>query len=70
MCMHEWQDLQFNVDSERQIFEKLFMAIFIYSSNSGQKSAERKSPDVWPGIRTILDYDDFIYEGLETRKKV
>ena len=25
--IHEWQDLQFNVDSERQIFNKLFMAI-------------------------------------------
>ena len=25
--IHEWQDLQFNVDSEQQIFEKLFMAI-------------------------------------------
>ena len=30
VCIHfipEWRDLQFNVDSERQIFEKLFMAI-------------------------------------------
>ena len=25
--IHEWWDLQFKVDSERQIFEKLFMAI-------------------------------------------
>ena len=24
---HKWQDLQFKVDSERLIFEKLFMAI-------------------------------------------
>ena len=28
----EWQDLQFKGDSEQQIFEKLFMTIFIYSS--------------------------------------
>ena len=27
----EWRDLQFNVDSERQIFQKLFMLVFIYS---------------------------------------
>ena len=25
--MHEWHDLQFEVDSEQQIFEKLFMGI-------------------------------------------
>ena len=25
--LHEWQDLQFKVDSERQIFEKLFVTI-------------------------------------------
>ena len=32
MCvnfMHEWQDLQMKVDSERQTFEKLFMAILL-----------------------------------------
>ena len=28
----EWQDLQFNVDSERQIFEKLFHGRFILLS--------------------------------------
>ena len=27
--MREWWHLQFNVDSERQIFKKLFMAVFI-----------------------------------------
>ena len=26
--IHKWRDIQFKVDSERQIFEKLFMAIF------------------------------------------
>ena len=29
--IREWVDLQFNVDSERQIFEKLFHGRFIYS---------------------------------------
>ena len=64
MCVNfirEWRDLQFNVDSERQIFEKLFHGRFIYSQSFCQKSAERKSPkkyfsylifDDWPGIRT------------------
>ena len=60
--MREWRDLQFNVDSERQIFEKLFHGNFIYSQTFCQKSAERKSSkkyfsyfnffDDWPGIRT------------------
>ena len=52
-----WLDLQFNVDSERQIFEKFCHGRFIYS----HKSAERMSPKKyfwyfifydWPGIRT------------------
>ena len=42
--MREWRDLQFNVDSERQIFEKLFHGNFIYSQSFCQKSGERKSP--------------------------
>ena len=40
----EWRDLQFNVVSERQIFEKLFHGRFIYSRSFCQISAERKSP--------------------------
>ena len=60
------------VGSERQIFfEKLFMAVLLYSQSFCQKSAEKKSPreilfvflfDVWPGARTMsfrLDYGDF-----------
>ena len=27
--IHEWRDLQFTVDSEREIFEKLFLGKFI-----------------------------------------
>ena len=42
--IHESRDLQFNVDSERQIFEKLFHGRFIYSQSFCQKSADRKSP--------------------------
>ena len=43
--IHKWLDLQFKVDSERQIFfEKLFMAILFTSQIFFQKSAERKSP--------------------------
>ena len=40
----EWRDLQFNADSELQIFEKLFHGRSIYSQSFCQKSAERKSP--------------------------
>ena len=60
--IREWRDLQFNVDSERQIFEKFFHGRFlIYSQSFCQKSAERKSPkkyfsyfifNDWLGIRT------------------
>ena len=54
-------DLHFNVDSERQIFQKLFHGRSIHSQSFCQKSVERKSPkkyfshfifDDWPGIRT------------------
>ena len=38
----EWRYLQFNVDSERQIFEKLFHGRLIYSQSFWKKSAERK----------------------------
>ena len=38
--LHEWRDLQFKVDYERQIFEKLFMAICNYSQSFCQKSVE------------------------------
>ena len=41
--IHERQDLQFEVDSERQIFEKLCHGNVIYYQSFCQKSAERKS---------------------------
>ena len=54
--------IQLNVDSERQVFEKLFHGRFIYFQRFFQKSAERNSPkkyffiflfNTWPGIRTL-----------------
>ena len=42
--IHKWRDLQFKVDSERQIFWESFHSNFIYSQSFCQKSAERKSP--------------------------
>ena len=43
--IHKWRDLQFKVDSERQIlFWETFHGNFIYSQSFFQKSAERKSP--------------------------
>ena len=61
--IREWRDLQFNVDSKQQIFEKLFHGRFrfICSQSFCQKSAERKSQkiyffllrfDAWSRIRT------------------
>ena len=41
--IHKWRDLQFEVDSEWQIWET-FHGNFIYSQSFCQKSAERKSP--------------------------
>ena len=59
--IRDWRDLPFNVDFERQIFEKLFHGRFLfYYQSFCQKYAERKSPkkyfsyfvfDDWPGIR-------------------
>ena len=40
--IHELRDLELKVDAERQIFEKLLIAIFIYSQSFCQKSAEGK----------------------------
>ena len=43
--IHKWRDLQFKVDSERQIFFwETFHSNFIYFQSFCQKSAERKSP--------------------------
>ena len=43
--IHKWRDLQFKVDSERQIFfRNLSWQFLIYSHSFCQKSAENKSP--------------------------
>ena len=39
--IREWRDLQFNIQSERQIFEILCHGIVIYSQSFSQKSAEK-----------------------------
>ena len=58
--IRKWRNLQFNIDSEQQISEKLFHGRFIYSQSFCQKSTERKSQkkyfsyfifDDSPGIR-------------------
>ena len=40
----QWRDVQFKIDSERQVFEKLFTAILCTLASFCQKSAERKTP--------------------------
>ena len=63
MCVnfvHEWGNLQFKVDSERHVFEKIFMAILftlrIFARNLLRGSWQRIFIffrfDVWPGIWT------------------
>ena len=53
----KWRDLQFKVDTERQICWESFQGDFINSQILCQKSAERKSPifyfDVWPRAGTL-----------------
>ena len=55
--IRDWRDLQFNDDSERQIFEKLFHGWFIYSQSFCQKTAERKSPKKYFSYFIILMTD-------------
>ena len=52
---HKWRDLQFKIDSERQIFEKLLHGSFIYSQSFCKKSAERKSPKKYFFLYFIFD---------------
>ena len=64
-CIHKWRDLQFKVDSERQIFWQTSSWQFYFNAQSFcQKSAERGNRrrnilfsifrfDAWPGIRTL-----------------
>ena len=42
--IHKWRDLQFKVDSKRQISWEAFHGNSIYSQSFCQKFAERKSP--------------------------
>ena len=42
--IHKWRDVQFKIDSERQIFWEPFHGNYIFSQSFCQKSAERKSP--------------------------
>ena len=60
--IRERRDLQFNVDSERQIFlRNFFMAVlFLRSKSFCQKSAKRKSPKKYFSYFVLMS-------GLETR---
>ena len=52
--IHKWRDLQFNVDSEWQIFWEIFHGIFIYSLSFCQKSAERNLPKKYFHIFVLM----------------
>ena len=51
--IYKWRNLQFKVDSERQISRATFHGNFIYSQSFYQKSANRKAPKKY-----------FLYFGL------
>ena len=53
--IREWQQLQFNIGSERQLFEKLFRDNLIYYQSFCQKSAERTSPKIY--LFFVLRFD-------------
>ena len=61
--IHEWRDLQFSIDSERQIFEKLFHSRLSYLQSFCQKSAERKSQKKY---FFTFRFDVFFMTGLVT----
>ena len=67
LILREWRNLQFNIDSERQIFEKLIHGRFIYTQSFCQQSAEEKSPKkyfvffVYFGLMPDLPYEAGLY---------
>ena len=65
--IHKWRDLQFEVDSERQIFWETFHNNFICSQNFCQKSAERKSSKkyfLYFVLMSGLELEPFFWEGF------
>ena len=65
--IREWRDLQFNIDSEGQIFfEKHFHGKFYFNAQSFyQKSGERKSPKnyffSYSVLMSDLEYEPGLY---------
>ena len=56
--IHKWRALQFNVDSQRQIFWETFHGNFIYSQSLCWEDIAEEILfvfcfDVWPGARTL-----------------
>ena len=81
----EYWDLKFKVDSEQQIFEKLFKTNFYFNAQSFcQKSDERKSPKIYiighynPSVRisdlashhTYVVCNNFVHEWRHLQFKV
>ena len=54
----EWRDLEFSVDFERLIFEKLLHGSFIYSQSFYQKFVEEKTPQKY--IFFHISNEDYI----------
>ena len=60
--IHEWLELQFNVDSKRQIFEKFFMVNFIYFQSYCQVSD-------WDKVAEKIFFDIFILNWALTSNR-
>ena len=52
--IHEWWGLHFKVDSESQIFEKLFHGNFIFSQSVCQKFTEKMTPKKYFNIFVLM----------------
>ena len=60
--IHKWRDLQFKVKSERQIFEKFFMAIWFYcivflSEGYWEENSRKKYFFVYFGLMSKLGFE-------------
>ena len=76
--IHKWRNLEFKVDSEQQIFEKLFMVIlfiyrrrniFIFSSSCLTVGLNLGLTSNKP-THYLLDYGDFLDFVNKTKKEV
>ena len=67
--IHECHDLKFKVDSQGQIFEKIFWDVYLFSE-FWQKSAEKKSPKKYFHIFVLMSDLEFEFRSNLRSKKL